>query len=115
MKNIFIYILNFIFITDFVYFLLTEFSCPNNASCPRFVTCRVTQTYDAGACVYFYFAFNCTGVMGGEDPVHVYEKVEEAARGEILECGGSISHHHGVGKVGRGGGENKGGGGGGRT
>lgn len=38
-----------------------------------FVTCRVTQTYDAGACVYFYFAFNYRGLS---DPVHVYEEVE---------------------------------------
>lgn len=35
--------------------------------------CRVTQTYDAGACVYFYFAFNYRGLS---DPVHVYEQVE---------------------------------------
>lgn len=38
-----------------------------------FVTCRVTQTYDAGACVYFYFAFNYRGLS---DPVHVYEEIE---------------------------------------
>ncbi|KAK3859099.1 hypothetical protein Pcinc_034752 [Petrolisthes cinctipes] len=62
----------------------------------RFVTCRVTQTYDAGACVYFYFAFNYRGLS---DPVHVYEEIETNARNEILGCGGSISHHHGVGKV----------------
>ncbi|KAK8390152.1 hypothetical protein O3P69_013013 [Scylla paramamosain] len=61
-----------------------------------FVTCRVTQTYDAGACVYFYFAFNYRGLS---DPVHVYEEIEGNARNEILACGGSISHHHGVGKV----------------
>lgn len=36
---------------------------------------RVTQTYDAGACVYFYFAFNYRGLS---DPVHVYEQVEVA-------------------------------------
>ncbi|XP_071523561.1 alkyldihydroxyacetonephosphate synthase, peroxisomal isoform X2 [Panulirus ornatus] len=61
-----------------------------------FVTCRVTQTYDAGACVYFYFAFNYRGLS---DPVHVYEEIEGNARNEILACGGSISHHHGIGKV----------------
>ncbi|XP_016379012.1 alkyldihydroxyacetonephosphate synthase, peroxisomal-like [Sinocyclocheilus rhinocerous] len=57
---------------------------------------RVTQTYDAGACVYFYFAFNYRGL---NDPVHVYEQVEHAAREEILANGGSLSHHHGVGKL----------------
>lgn len=59
-------------------------------------TCRVTQTYDTGACVYFYFAFNYRGLS---DPVHVYEQVERAAREEILANGGSLSHHHGVGKL----------------
>ncbi|NXF34710.1 ADAS protein, partial [Nyctibius bracteatus] len=38
-----------------------------------FSTCRVTQTYDAGACVYFYFAFNYRGIS---DPIHVYEQIE---------------------------------------
>lgn len=38
---------------------------------------RVTQTYDAGACVYFYFAFNYRGLS---DPVHVYEQVEVQPR-----------------------------------
>uniref|UniRef100_A0A6Q2ZIC0 Alkylglycerone-phosphate synthase n=1 Tax=Esox lucius TaxID=8010 RepID=A0A6Q2ZIC0_ESOLU len=59
-------------------------------------SCRVTQTYDAGACVYFYFAFNYRGLA---DPVHTYEQVEHAARDEILANGGSLSHHHGVGKL----------------
>lgn len=68
----------------------------HGVSLPPLASCRVTQTYDAGACVYFYFAFNYTGVP---DPVHVYEEIEAAAREEILACGGSISHHHGVGKI----------------
>ncbi|XP_073996120.1 alkyldihydroxyacetonephosphate synthase isoform X1 [Rhodnius prolixus] len=58
---------------------------------------RVTQTYDCGCCVYFYFAFNWTGISG--DPVEVYEHIEAAARNEVLACGGSLSHHHGVGKL----------------
>ncbi|XP_026231630.1 alkyldihydroxyacetonephosphate synthase, peroxisomal [Anabas testudineus] len=57
---------------------------------------RVTQTYDVGACVYFYFAFNYKGLS---DPIHVYDEVEHAAREEILANGGSLSHHHGVGKL----------------
>ncbi|KAI5621104.1 alkyldihydroxyacetonephosphate synthase, peroxisomal, partial [Silurus asotus] len=63
---------------------------------PPLSTCRVTQTYDAGACVYFYFAFNYRGLS---EPIHVYEQVEHAAREEILANGGSLSHHHGVGKL----------------
>ncbi|CAI5762215.1 alkyldihydroxyacetonephosphate synthase, peroxisomal [Podarcis lilfordi] len=63
---------------------------------PPFVSCRVTQTYDAGACVYFYLGFNYRGLS---DPVHVYEEIEMSARDEILANGGSLSHHHGVGKL----------------
>ncbi|XP_054284492.1 alkyldihydroxyacetonephosphate synthase-like [Macrosteles quadrilineatus] len=60
------------------------------------ISCRVTQTYDAGCCVYFYFGFNWRGLA---DPVGSYELIEERARDEIVACGGSISHHHGVGKL----------------
>lgn len=59
-------------------------------------SCRLTQTYDAGCCIYFYFGFKCDGLS---DPVAVYEQIEEGARDEILASGGSISHHHGVGKL----------------
>lgn len=31
--------------------------------------------------------------------MEVYEQVEHDARDEILNCGGSLSHHHGVGKI----------------
>lgn len=61
-----------------------------------FISCRVTQTYDAGCCVYFYMAINYVGL---ENPVEAYEAIERAAREEILASGGSLSHHHGVGKL----------------
>ena len=60
------------------------------------VTCRVTQTYDTGACVYFYFGFNYHGLA---DPLAVYQEIEDGARDEVLANGGSLSHHHGVGKL----------------
>lgn len=63
---------------------------------PCYVSARVTQVYDAGACIYFYLGINYYGV---NDPVKLYNDVEKAARDEILACGGSISHHHGVGKI----------------
>ena len=31
--------------------------------------------------------------------VHQYEMVEDAARDEAMLAGGSISHHHGIGKI----------------
>jgi alkyldihydroxyacetonephosphate synthase len=64
-----------------------------------FVTCRVTQLYQTGVAVYFYFGFSHKGV---ERPAEVYAELEDAARDEILASGGSLSHHHGVGKIRRG-------------
>jgi alkyldihydroxyacetonephosphate synthase len=61
-----------------------------------FVSCRVTQLYDTGVCVYFYFAFAYKGV---EHASEVYAELERAARDEILRSGGSLSHHHGIGKL----------------
>lgn len=61
-----------------------------------FVSARITQVYETGACVYIYFGFNYLGL---ENPLEVYEHVEHDARDEILNCGGSLSHHHGVGKI----------------
>ncbi|XP_014484412.1 PREDICTED: alkyldihydroxyacetonephosphate synthase [Dinoponera quadriceps] len=61
-----------------------------------FISCRVTQTYDAGCCVYFYMAFKYTDL---KNPIETYEAIEYAAREEILASGGSLSHHHGIGKL----------------
>ncbi|KAG5309344.1 ADAS synthase, partial [Acromyrmex insinuator] len=61
-----------------------------------FISCRVTQTYDVGCCVYFYLAISCSNM---ENSVEIYEVIEHAAREEILANGGSLSHHHGVGKI----------------
>ena len=60
------------------------------------VSSRVTQLYDNGVCVYFYFCMNYEGI---KEPSLVYSEIEAAARDEILLCGGSLSHHHGVGKL----------------
>ncbi len=61
-----------------------------------FVSYRVTQVYDTGCAVYFYFAFHYKGV---ENPSHVYHEIEAIARTAVLANGGSLSHHHGVGKL----------------
>jgi alkyldihydroxyacetonephosphate synthase len=61
-----------------------------------FVSYRVTQVYDTGCVVYFYFAFYYKDV---ENPSHVYHEIERIARDEVLRCGGSLSHHHGIGKL----------------
>jgi len=61
-----------------------------------FFTGRLTQVYSTGVCIYFYMGFYCKGVA---DPVRQYMEMEHAAREEILASGGSLSHHHGVGKI----------------
>lgn len=61
-----------------------------------FVTCRVTQVYDTGACVYFYLGISYKGV---ENPPKTFAVLENKAREEILKSGGSLSHHHGIGKL----------------
>jgi alkyldihydroxyacetonephosphate synthase len=61
-----------------------------------FVTARVTQLYQTGAAIYFYFGFYFKGVT---HPSRVYHELESIARQEILRSGGSLSHHHGVGKI----------------
>jgi alkyldihydroxyacetonephosphate synthase len=65
---------------------------PGRAVC----TARVTQLYRTGVCIYFYFAFCYKGVP---NPQEVYLDLENSARDEILKSGGSLSHHHGVGKL----------------
>jgi alkyldihydroxyacetonephosphate synthase len=61
-----------------------------------FITSRITQVYRTGVAIYFYFGFYYKGV---ENPSRVYLELENIARAEILRSGGSLSHHHGVGKI----------------
>lgn len=59
-------------LSGLMYIFFSAFFKHGSPSC----SFRVTQTYDTGACVYFYFAFNYRGLS---DPVHVYEQVEVRA------------------------------------
>jgi alkyldihydroxyacetonephosphate synthase len=61
-----------------------------------FISCRITQLYPTGVCVYFYLAYKGAE---GERPYEVFAELEHAARDEILRTGGALSHHHGVGKL----------------
>ncbi|MFP4643051.1 MAG: FAD-binding oxidoreductase [Spirochaetales bacterium] len=61
-----------------------------------FITGRVTQVYPTGVCVYFYLAIYYKGV---DNPSETFSQLERAARDEILNAGGTLSHHHGIGKI----------------
>ena len=63
-----------------------------------FVCSRITQIYDEGVCVYFYFCM-AINYKGATDPRDVFGEIEASARREILNNGGSLSHHHGIGKL----------------
>ena len=57
---------------------------------------RITQLYEEGCCAYFYLIMNLVGVA---DPCARFNEVEKVARESCLRHGGSLSHHHGVGKL----------------
>ena len=56
-------------VKDKVYFLCEKYGIRNKPM----VSCRVTQTYDAGACIYYYLAFNFLGLS---NPMKIFEEIE---------------------------------------
>jgi alkyldihydroxyacetonephosphate synthase len=61
-----------------------------------YLSFRVSQSYQVGVCLYFTMGFCARGVPEAD---RRYQEIEHRLREVILEAGGSISHHHGVGKV----------------
>ncbi len=61
-----------------------------------YLSYRISQTYDTGVCIYFTMGFCGRGL---ERPDELYQTLERRLREVILERGGSLSHHHGVGKI----------------
>ncbi len=60
---------------------------------PPVVLCHVSHVYAAGASLYFTVACAQT-----DDPVAQWRAAKAAAGEAILAAGGSITHHHGVGR-----------------
>lgn len=56
---------------------------------------RISQIYDTGACVYFYYGI---GATSDKDQLETFEELTEILRAAIERAHGSISHHHGIGK-----------------
>lgn len=61
-----------------------------------FLCYRVTQTYHTGVCIYFTLAICGKGL---KKPDAVFHRIEHSLRQAILDHGGSLSHHHGIGKI----------------
>ena len=54
---------------------------------------HLSHSYHSGACLYFTFAF-----VFGDDPLGEYDVVKKAIQQAFVDNGGTISHHHGVGR-----------------
>jgi len=52
-----------------------------------------SHSYRDGGCLYFTFA----GIVEGDDRDRYYREVWDAGTRAVLEAGGALSHHHGVG------------------
>lgn len=71
--------------------------CEACGVCGRpYLAWRVTQTYETGVCVYFTMAFCDRGLA---DARHTFGAIEARLREVIMDHGGTVSHHHGVGKI----------------
>jgi alkyldihydroxyacetonephosphate synthase len=61
-----------------------------------FTSPRVTQLYHSGVCIYFTHGLYHHGIDDGDAK---FAEMERNIRAAIMDAGGSISHHHGVGKL----------------
>lgn len=59
---------------------------------PPVVLCHISHVYPSGASLYF-----TVGAAQLDDPVAQWNTAKAAASDAILDAGGSITHHHGVG------------------
>lgn len=57
---------------------------------------RISQLYQTGVCIYFTHGLSFQGV---NNPEEKFVSMEKEIRKIIMDAGGSISHHHGVGKI----------------
>jgi len=59
------------------------------------VMCHMSHSYHSGACLYFTFAFKPTD---DNTALAEYDAVKSAVQQSFVDNGGTLSHHHGVGK-----------------
>jgi alkyldihydroxyacetonephosphate synthase len=60
---------------------------------PPVILCHVSHVYPSGASLYFTVA-----CAQSPDPIEQWQRAKAFASDEIIHTGGSISHHHGIGR-----------------
>ena len=76
--------------------LLTKLHKEYNLPGKPFFCSRVSKIYHSGVCMYNTMGINIRGV---KNPEKVFSDIEHKIRACFIKNGGSISHHHGVGKL----------------
>ena len=61
---------------------------------PGLVMCHVSHLYETGASLYFTFL----AARGGEDELGQWHAAKRAASDAIVQGGGTITHHHAIGR-----------------
>ena len=61
-----------------------------------FFTSRISKIYHSGVCMYNTIAMSFDDI---ENPEDIFTEIEYKMRANFIKNGGSISHHHGVGKL----------------
>jgi alkyldihydroxyacetonephosphate synthase len=56
---------------------------------------RISQIYNNGVCLYLYYGI---GPTTERDQLETFEELTDILRKAIKVAGGSLSHHHGIGK-----------------
>jgi alkyldihydroxyacetonephosphate synthase len=76
--------------------LVTRVSESARSACgqPAIVTCRITHAYPDGAAPYFTVI---TPARAGAELAQ-WDELKAAVTGAMLECGGTVTHHHAVGR-----------------
>jgi alkyldihydroxyacetonephosphate synthase len=78
--------------TEKLYELHEKYNFPGKP----YMSYRIPQIYHTGVCIYFMLGMSVKGIPNPED---IFGSIEHEIRKVIMENGGSISHHHGVGKL----------------
>ena len=59
----------------------------------KIISLRISQVYHSGVCIYLYY-----GVNIGDNQLKTFEDIAMLVKETVSSCGGSLSHHHGIGK-----------------